>query len=833
MASIQQAQRRLTGRSSNPHRVTALALALGSAALLSACFGGGGDDGPAATEAAAAAVLQVVKVVDGPIKGALVCLDKNENGSCDADEVQGTTAEDGTVTLSVPAADSLRYPVLALVGVGAVDADNGPVATAYVMRTAPDMPGLVTPLTTLVALQAAAAGVSTAEAERIVQDKLGTSAPLLVDYSGKRDPDSAYIAAVARLVVVTSQQQALATAGAKDGSGNAVPQVDMERAIHDSLLIQLPALAAAAIDPTVAGAGNATEREAAIQTAAASAATAAGLTRTNLASVLAVAKLPAAGDASGAPVAGATLRWFSFTDAQNYSFRLFKATAEQNVVVDGVRKFTEYREQSAGSKAAVTFYQQWGEGLNNWARNQVVWTGSEWFACPTDFVSTATPWSAKGESTSLYCKGFKSSNKRVGRDISGLRMADVVAEIRTYPGQDTAGKFSAWGPDPVVHASALGGAFPAGSVLHYYTGSDVVNPDAYNTTPGDTVAVYGTAVANGSKAECDQVTGSNFERFRIRPATLEQMASGAPGVPCTFGLPTNGGESVNEWWSNSTLSIGNVPDAYLSSTGYYKSGTKSLRVSFAAGGVARYWLCLLRASDNSVRNCASAGAGSYSVEPLGGARVMRLAGQPAAASLLGYTRNFVERGGRVFYGYRSKLTTTQQVRPNLEASAALMAALGMPAPRAALSALTADDWQTHYTNKAGTGTFNRIGLKTMPNDPAGIVGAWALDSATDERAIVIFFFPDGQYALADPTGDVQCGSAGLERGTYSWDSSTGRLNGLISTLDTNGCGGLHDTTHLAQPFGPGITFKPVGDGKSVTVNFADGSGIGTFYRLSP
>lgn len=257
-----------------------------------------------------------------------------------------------------------------------------------------------------------------------------------------------------------------------------------------------------------------------------------------------------------------------------------------------------------------------------------------------------------------------------------------------------------------------------------------------------------------------------------------------------------------------------------------------MRASFATGGVTRYWLYLLRTSDNSVQNCTSAGTGSYGAETQGDARVVRLAGQPAAAGRLSYTRNFVERGGQVFYGYRGKLTTTQQVRPNLEAGTALMAALGMPPPRAALSTLTADDWQASYTNKAGVGTFNRAGLKVMPNDPTGIVGASAVGSATVERAIVILFFPDGQYTLADPIGDVRCGCGGLERGTYNRDRSNGRLTGLNSTLDTNGCGGLHDTTNSAQPFGSRVMFKPVRDGASMTVNVGDGSGASTFYRLS-
>ena len=815
-----------------------LVATVGCATLLTACLGGGGDatpdSPPDSTPAVAADVQQTVKVIDGAIEGAIVCLDKNRNGACDAGETQGTTAADGSVTLTLPAADAGKYPVLALVGTDARDAVHGKVATAYVMKAPADAPALVTPLTTLVALQVEGSGTSTSDAVKAVQDKLGSNAPLMADFTGKADADSVFAASLARLVVSTVQQQSIAIASAKDSSGNALAKADLTRAIHDSVMAQLTGLAAAVAGPAVAQAAGAAAKESAIQATAAQAAAAAGLTATNVGSVVAVTKLPPAPEDTGTPTGGASLRWFSFSDAQNYNYRMFKSTDAQSVVVNGLRKFTEYREQSSGKGGAVGFYQQWGEGLNNWARNQVIWTGSEWFTCPTDFASDATPWDAAGQSTSYYCKGFKSFNKRTARDVSGMKMGDVVAAIRAYAGVDTAGKFSAWGPDPAANATALSGNFPAGSTVYYYNGADLVNPDAYNTNATDTVAVYRTTAAMGNATECAKVTGANFEQFRVRPASLEKMIAQSPGIPCVYGPVANSGNdgsTRNEWGSNSTLGIGDVPDAFVSSTGFYRSGVKNLRVSFADGNVANYWLCVYRSSDGSIRNCDAAGSGSYSIATQGDARVLRLTGTPAAGVGLGYTRSFIERDGRVWYGYRSKLTSTLQIRPNLTASNALFAALGMPTPRAALSTLTADDATTYYANKSGAGSFNRAGLAAMPNDPTGVVGAWAVNSATDPRAVTVLFFANGQYLLAEPAGDPVCGSAGLERGTYSWNSSSGALMALSNSLDTNGCGGFHDTTNASQPFSAPIIIKPTGDGKTVAVTFEDGS-PGTLYRLS-
>ena len=83
---------------------------------------------------------QTIRVIDGPIKGALVRLDANNNGVCELGETQGTTAADGSVTLSMPAADAGKYPVLALVDTDAVDADNGPVTIAFSLRAPPRPP---------------------------------------------------------------------------------------------------------------------------------------------------------------------------------------------------------------------------------------------------------------------------------------------------------------------------------------------------------------------------------------------------------------------------------------------------------------------------------------------------------------------------------------------------------------------------------------------------------------------------------------------------------------------------------------------------------------------
>ena len=74
-------------------RLKPLSLALSGAALLTlAACGGGGDSAVEVLEPVPAPTTNVpVKVIDGAIKNALVCLDKNANNACDADETQGRT----------------------------------------------------------------------------------------------------------------------------------------------------------------------------------------------------------------------------------------------------------------------------------------------------------------------------------------------------------------------------------------------------------------------------------------------------------------------------------------------------------------------------------------------------------------------------------------------------------------------------------------------------------------------------------------------------------------------------------------------------------------------
>jgi flagellar hook-associated protein 2 len=89
-------------------------------------------------------------VIDGAIKNAKVCLDKNLSGICDTGEPSGTTDASGKTTLTVDSADVGKYPIVAIIGTNAIDADTGPVLTPYTLRAPADQTAVVSPYTSLV-----------------------------------------------------------------------------------------------------------------------------------------------------------------------------------------------------------------------------------------------------------------------------------------------------------------------------------------------------------------------------------------------------------------------------------------------------------------------------------------------------------------------------------------------------------------------------------------------------------------------------------------------------------------------------------------------------------
>ncbi len=661
--------------------------ALWAAGLITAGLAGcGGGGGSSDTTATPSTVTVTTRVVDGPLQNAVVCLDANANDSCDAGEVQATTDADGNATLHIPQADAGKYALLAVVGAGAIDQDNGAVTTPYVLKAPADQTAVITPLTTLVQAHIEATGASTAAASDFVRSQAGLSVSPLADFSTSTGAGASLAATVARLVVLTTQQQTAAVqsnvVGQTDLSGATVTLGDLQRSIQQAVLAALPAVSAAATDPAVAGA---TEKNAALATVAQNlVANQLGMDAASALAAIGVEKL-STDTSAPAPTAGASLRALSFTDADNWYYRALEATAADNTAdANGLVHY--YDVHSANTAGTVA---TWGFHTQQSRQNDTHWNGSAWVTCPYGFRNAQSPRDEQGRSAYNYCDNREiGTSVRSSVNISGQTLASVIADkIRTFPGRDSGVSYASWGP---ADMGLLGSAvFPSGSMLQYQSTLPLQTALTYDSQSSAVVQAYTAAVAVGGDARtgtpaCGAVTSANASSYRVQPATLEELVALSPGTPCIYNSTTlNGGASLtpNEWWSNSTASLGSVTGALTQpvGTGSYYTTDALLRVAFGANDAASYYACYERASDGSTRNCTLIGTGSYAIQTLGDARVMTFTGLPELSRRMGWSRVFVERGGKIYFGYQNNAgALVQTLRLNLPAANAVFAQLGMP-----------------------------------------------------------------------------------------------------------------------------------------------------------
>ncbi|WP_216454939.1 hypothetical protein, partial [Arcanobacterium phocae] len=152
-----------------------------------------------------------------------------------------------------------KYPVLAIVGTDAVDADHGPVTIPFTMQAPADKPAVVSPLTTLVQTVIENTGASSAEAEAAVKLQTGLNVSLFQDFTKSTTPASQTAGTVARMVVVVTQQQNTAIQGAVGTTAldnTTITQADLDAAVQKKLLEILPSLLTALTDPSVTNAAN-------------------------------------------------------------------------------------------------------------------------------------------------------------------------------------------------------------------------------------------------------------------------------------------------------------------------------------------------------------------------------------------------------------------------------------------------------------------------------------------------------------------------------------------------------------------------------------------------
>jgi hypothetical protein len=775
-------------------------LGIASAGLLTIYGCGGGSTTTAPGTPAVTTTDVPVTVVDGPIQNATVCLDKNSNGVCDSGEPFAKTDATGKVTLKVDLADVGKYPVIAVVSVDAIDADTGAVPVPFTMSAPADSVGVVSPLTTLVQQIVASTGASTADAAASVQAATGITTSLFQDFTKVVAPTDGSVnaATVARMVVVTTQQQTTAIGSSVKGSttvdGATITQADIDKAIQKKLLELLPALVTAMSDSAVQAASTPAAKEAALLAAAQTLVTNSGLTPTAMATVVAInTQISSTAPVAAPPVAaGFNLVSFNFSDAANFFVRVFSGSLLQNTPdASNNVKYVERRYRSnAGSLA------KWGAGGDPWREADLHWNGSAWANCAINFENTSGVRDALGNSTYNYCDSYETGKtKRATFDITGKTMAAVYTQVRA------AGYTNLTIADPTLLGTAT---FPTGSSLLYQTGVPLTTAVAYYPGSSNLVTQYSSAVTVGGTASAQPaLTGCNSTEFKntngTNSTTLEGMIGAMTGTPCVFGqgsfkYPTSTSPAItspdaaDEAWGNSTVGIGTLGTAPVgtgTAPGFYSGNTK-LRVAFKGTGTnpVTYYACKERFNNGSARNCTAIGTGSYSIATLGDARVLTFNNAPTQASPLTFAKVFVQRGGLVYAGYQNKPVVSNSARLNAIGATALLVQLGLTVnddpsvPLTLTAASYQGTWDIRDPAQTGGGltVFINANGSVSCQDPTTL-SFFACSATFTNPSTGAFTFTDNVSSTASGNFNFM---AGTGSGTYSDPTSTPTTGNFVA-----------------------------------------------------
>ena len=613
--------------------------AIASATLLVAC-GGGGNSDPTAVDnptvvTPSTATLPITGIAAvGPLSGATACYDLNDNAACDSAEPSATTGADGRFSLAVGAAQVGRHATLVNVPATAVDAETATaVGTAFSLSApatgkADAHSVAVTPLSTAVANFASLMNLSVAQAEAAVQASLGLSTSPLADYVAAGDAQAARLARVVQ--AMTSQAGALATTAALPA--------DATQALLASVRSGHLALASALAGGSKSGTAVAVANEVAGQVLAErylSADTVAAQARTALA--------VAGAQPAGTPGDFVSVRRFTYADAGNYN--LFAFVGNSTPDADG-RYWAHEARRNVAAGQALPFN-----------RNTAYLDASgRWVTCDNAWQTVrSSAGSGNQPQESVYCAGQTSRTRLTEVDVSGRRLADVVAEMRAWPMRDSVGADTddtglpvKWGPDPATLGSAT---FPAGSVLT-------------------------------QRVQLTDVGGTQRFSFTDRPRVVPASGTGTFRQAATFGdfkrMAGNVVDATVVVNSNNTIFLEDLPATVTDPT---LRAVKRYRVGFdPAGDAVRYYACDVIDATNVSRDCVALGDGTSRIDTVADSRMLRFtAGYPQALTLAHKRqRLFVERTGLVFGGHHEMERTVFQQRPNTVAWNALRTALALP-----------------------------------------------------------------------------------------------------------------------------------------------------------
>ena len=348
-----------------------------------------------------------------------------------------------------------------------------------------------------------------------------------------------------------------------------------------------------------------------------------------------------------APVADGpftVLRSFSFTDAANYSMRLFTGDSS---VIDGNGDFIA-DEQRKTVTAGVD---------QPFVRNRSYWTGTEWYDCPNDGLQVIVV-ASQAPNRSVYCKGYV--DERVGSlvlTLGGRLMNEVVNDIRALGSNDAGTSYSSWGPAPGAHPQLASSRFPEGATMEYRGNQATATPVGIATAATDQVRVAPSATS-----------GAAFNTWAFAGG-LDQVVAMYPGS--LLGSTVINGNTTLFVWS---YTVKPSDAAYTDRV--------EIRVAFDANAnKARFTQNNRLVSNGFSTNYSILLDTTYTVETIGGVKLMKFAAMPADfESRFRFQRMFAERNGGVWYAFKDAVAAEPiwTIRLNGSATSALRAALGIP-----------------------------------------------------------------------------------------------------------------------------------------------------------
>lgn len=161
--------------------IAALSLAVSVAVWLTGC--GGGDDATSTVASTDTTTLSGT-VADGYLVGAKVCIDKNFNDVCDADEPFAITDNGGHYTLALSSTEATGFPLIVEADENTIDLDtNTKIGEKWHFKAVAGNSSFISPLSTLVAQEMELNISLTLEQAMLnLQTELGIDINSTVDY---------------------------------------------------------------------------------------------------------------------------------------------------------------------------------------------------------------------------------------------------------------------------------------------------------------------------------------------------------------------------------------------------------------------------------------------------------------------------------------------------------------------------------------------------------------------------------------------------------------------------------------------------------------------------